>query len=87
MSGVLKVLQPERPARERWESKTKDGTNITFQGGCQDSILVAVDCFVHKPEMENQVLVEGLLLVIMTNGQWDALLTRFIVQGNPNAIS
>ena len=45
-------IRPEGPARERWEAKTKDGTNVAFQGRCKDAVLVAADCLVHKPEMD-----------------------------------
>ena len=50
--GVLEVTRPEGPARERWEAKTKDSTNVAFQGRCKDAVLVAADCLVHKPEMD-----------------------------------
>ena len=43
-------LSPERSSRERGESKSKDGANISFQWGCQDPFLVAVDRLVHEPE-------------------------------------
>ena len=48
---------PEGPARERWEAKTKDGANVTFQRGRKDSVLVAADRLVHKPELENFIVL------------------------------
>ena len=46
----IDFLSPERSSREGWESKSKDGANISFQWGCQDPFLVAVDRLVHEPE-------------------------------------
>ena len=46
----IDFLSPERSSREGWESKSKDGANISFQWGCQDPFLVAVDGLVHEPE-------------------------------------
>ena len=46
----IDFLSPERSSREGWESKSKDGANVSFQWGCQDPFLVAVDGLVHEPE-------------------------------------
>ena len=46
----IDFLSPERSSWERGEAKSKDGANISFQWGCQDPFLVAVDGLVHEPE-------------------------------------
>ena len=51
----IDFLSPERSSREGWESKSKDGANVSFQWGCQDPFLVAVDRLVHEPEGNNPI--------------------------------
>ena len=40
----------ELTPKEWWESKSKYGANVSFQWGCQDPFLVAVDGLVHESE-------------------------------------
>ena len=50
MLSSLSVHISKRSSVHWRKSETKNGTNISFQWGCQDPFLVAVDGLVHKPE-------------------------------------
>ena len=77
----IDFLSPERSSREGWESKSKDGANVSFQWGCQDPFLVAVDRLVHESEGNKPIYnLQTFNLAVFYNE-----LKHFFVQGNPNA--
>ena len=77
----IDFLSPESSSWEGWESKSKDGTNVSFQWGCQDPFLVAVDRLVHESEGNKPIYnLQTFNLAVFYNE-----LKHFFVQGNPNA--